>query len=158
MTGSITVGNRTIAINGTGSMTTSGADFPKRFPVHLGGASNPAENFSLSYREISGGEKEAYIGVQKDDEEIDFSKRQVNVNYTEYSEYALIMQPQSILSGTVFWRIMASGAWNLRLLCRRAFRQCSTIPGQRRTVWTYEADRHLAGDAYAIEIGRRICL
>ena len=89
VTGSITIGNRTVDINGTGYHDHVWGRFPlSDSQFTWAEASNPAENFSLSYREISGGEREAYVGVQKDDETIEFSGRQVNVNYTEYSEYA----------------------------------------------------------------------
>jgi len=90
VTGSITIGNRTLALNGTGYHDHIWGRFPlSDSQFTWAEANDPAEHFSLSYREISGGEKEAYIGVHKDDEQIDFSGRQVNVNYTEYSEYGL---------------------------------------------------------------------
>lgn len=89
VTGSITIGNRTVDFNGTGyhdhiwgRFSLSDSQFT------WAEASDPARNFTLSYREISGGEREAYVGVKKDDQAIDFSGRQVDVNCTEYSEYA----------------------------------------------------------------------
>ena len=89
LTGSITAGNSTLDVNGTGYHDHIWGRFPlSDSQFTWAEASDPDRNFSLSYREISGGEKEAYIGVQKDEGAIDFSGRQVDVNYTEYSEYA----------------------------------------------------------------------
>lgn len=89
VTGNFTVGNRTVDVNGTGYHDHIWGRFPlSDSQFTWAEASDPDENFSLSYREISGGEREAFIGVQKDDLALDFSGRQVNVNYTEYSEYA----------------------------------------------------------------------
>ena len=88
VTGSFTIGNMTLDIIGTGYHDHIWGRFPLNDPQFTWAeASDPAENFSLCFREMLADEKNAYVGVQKDDEAIDFSGRQVNVNYTEFSEY-----------------------------------------------------------------------
>ncbi len=114
VTGTLTTGNRTVDFNGTGYHDHIWGRFPLNEPrLTWAEASNPAQNFSLSYRGISGGEREAFIGVQQNDETIDFSGRQVNVNYTEYSEYSF---DNATLIYPARYNVLAdNGKWSLEL-------------------------------------------
>jgi len=114
VTGSLTINNSTVDFNGTGYHDHIWGRFPisdSRFT--WAEASNPAENFTLNYREISGEEREAFIGVQKDDEAIDFSGRQVDVNYTEYSEYAF--DNATVVYPARYDVLADNGKWSLEL-------------------------------------------
>ncbi|MCK9405529.1 MAG: hypothetical protein M0Q47_03830 [Methanothrix sp.] len=118
VTGSFTIGNRTVNVDGTGYHDHIWGRFPLNDAQFTWAeASNPAENFSLIYREIWGNRTEdnpkAYLGIQKEGESIEFSGGQMKANYTDHSEYAI---DNATLVHPARYSISAdNGDWSLEL-------------------------------------------
>lgn len=118
VTGSFTIGNRTVDIDGTGYHDHIWGRFPLNDPQFTWAeASNPAKNFSLSYREIWENRTEdnpkAYLGIQKEGESIEFSGGQVKAKYADYSEYAI---DNATMVHPARYNISAdNGDWSLEL-------------------------------------------
>ncbi len=86
VTGTLTIGNRTLGINGTGYHDHIWGRFALNDPQFIWAeAAVPGDGFSLSFRDIPGEQQDAFIGIEKDGETITFSGRQVESDYTDYA-------------------------------------------------------------------------
>jgi len=86
VSGSITVGNRTLNISGTGYHDHFWGRFALDDPeITWAQASVPEDNFSLAWGEILGEERNAFLGIKKDGETHKFSAKQIKINYTDFA-------------------------------------------------------------------------
>jgi hypothetical protein len=86
VSGSITIGNRTLNISGTGYHDHIWGRFALNDPeITWAQASVPQDSFSLTLGEIKGEERNAFLGIKKDGETIKFSEKQIKINYTNYA-------------------------------------------------------------------------
>ena len=86
VTGSITVGNRTLNIHGVGYHDHLWGRFALNDPqITWAEASVPADGFSLTLAEIQGEERNAFLGIKKDGKTIKFSGKQIKINYTNFA-------------------------------------------------------------------------
>ncbi len=86
VSGSITVGNRTLNISGTGYHDHFWGRFALNDPeITWAQASVPKDGFSLTWGEILGEERNAFLGIKKDGKTHKFSAKQIKINYTDFA-------------------------------------------------------------------------
>lgn len=86
VSGAITVGNSTLSINGKGHHDHFWGRFALIDPeIAWAQASFLEDNFSLSWGEILGEERNAFLGIKKDGKTHKFSSKQIKINYTDFA-------------------------------------------------------------------------
>lgn len=96
VTGSITIGNRTLNIDGIGYHDHFWGRFALSDPqITWAEASEPGDGFSLTLGEIQGDERNAFLGIKKADKTIKFSTKQIKLNYANFvlDNATAVMQP-----------------------------------------------------------------
>jgi hypothetical protein len=96
VTGSITVGNRTLNIDGIGYHDHFWDRFALSDPqITWAEASEPGDGFSLTLGEIQGDERNAFMGIKIEGKTIKFSSKQIKLNYTNVvlDNATAVMQP-----------------------------------------------------------------
>ncbi len=83
VTGTLTIGNRTRSLQGTGYHEHAWGRFALSDPqITRASVSVPLEEFSLAFAEISGEQRVAFLGIEKDGKSIVFSDKQIKLNYS----------------------------------------------------------------------------
>jgi hypothetical protein len=96
VTGSITIGNRTLNIDGIGYHDHFWGRFALSDPqITWAEASEPGDGFSLTLGEIQGDERNAFLGIKKAGKTIKFSSKQIKLNYANFvlDNATAVMQP-----------------------------------------------------------------
>ena len=96
VTGSITVGNRTLNIDGIGYHDHFWGRFALSDPqITWAEASEPGDGFSLTLSEIQGDLRNAFMGIKIEGKTIKFSSKQIKLNYTNVvlDNATAVMQP-----------------------------------------------------------------
>jgi len=83
VTGTLTIGNRTKSLQGTGYHEHAWGRFALSDPqITRASVSVPLDGFSLAFAEILGEQRVAFLGVEKDGKRIVFSEKQIKINYS----------------------------------------------------------------------------
>lgn len=86
VTGTLTIGNRTKSLQGTGYHEHAWGRFAFSDPqITRASVSVPLDSFSLAFAEIQGVQRVAFLGIKKDSKGIDFSDKQIKLNYSNYT-------------------------------------------------------------------------
>ncbi|MCK9564697.1 MAG: hypothetical protein M0Q43_01445 [Methanothrix sp.] len=86
VTGTITIGNRTKSLQGTGYHEHAWGRFALSDPqITRASVSVPLDGFSLAFAEILGEQRVAFLGIEKDGKSIAFSDKQIRLNYSNAS-------------------------------------------------------------------------
>jgi hypothetical protein len=86
VTGTLTIGNRTKSLEGTGYHEHAWGRFDLSDPqIIRASVSVPLEGFSLAFAEILGEQRAAFLGIEKDGKRIAFSDKQIKLNYSNAS-------------------------------------------------------------------------
>ena len=96
VTGSITLGNRTLNIDGIGYHDHFWGRFALSDPqITWAEASEPGDGFSLTWGEIQGDLRNAFLGIKIEGKTIKFSSKQIKLNYTNVvlDNATAVMQP-----------------------------------------------------------------
>lgn len=86
VTGSLTIGNRTESLQGTGYHEHAWGRFAISDPqITRASVSVPLDSFSLAFAEILSEQRVAFLGIEKDGKSIAFRDRQIKLNYSDAS-------------------------------------------------------------------------
>ena len=86
VTGTLTIGNMTKSMQGTGYHEHAWGRFALSDPqITRASVSVPLDSFSLAFAEISGEKRVAFLGIEKDGKSIAFSDRQIESHYSSYA-------------------------------------------------------------------------
>jgi hypothetical protein len=86
VTGTLAIGNSTKRLQGTGYHEHAWGRFALSDPqITRASVSIPLDGFSLSFAEISGEQRVAFLGIEKDGKSIAFRDMQIKINYSNYS-------------------------------------------------------------------------
>ena len=86
VTGTLTIGNMTKSMQGTGYHEHAWGRFALNDPqITRASVSVPLDSFSLAFAEILGEQRVAFLGIEKDGESIDFRDMQIKLNYSNYA-------------------------------------------------------------------------
>jgi hypothetical protein len=86
VTGTLTIGNRTRDLQGTGYHEHAWGRFDLNDPqIIRASVSDPLQEFSLAFAEILGEQRAAFLGIEKDGKRIVFSNEQIRLNYSNAS-------------------------------------------------------------------------
>ena len=86
VTGTLTIGNRTKSLQGTGYHEHAWGRFALSDPqIIRASVSVPLDSFSLAFAEIRGEQRVAFLGIEKDGKSIAFRDNQIKLNYSNYS-------------------------------------------------------------------------
>jgi hypothetical protein len=86
VTGTLTIGNMTKSLRGTGYHEHAWGRFALSDPqITRASVSVPLDNFGLAFAEILGEGRVAFLGIEKDGKSIAFSDRQIKINDSDYS-------------------------------------------------------------------------
>jgi len=99
VTGTLTVGNRTIRLQGTGYHEHAWGRFDLSDPqITRASVSIPLEDFCLAFAEIVGEQRVAFMGIEKDGKSITFSDKQIKIKYSNES-YAFDNMTTAVFPG-----------------------------------------------------------
>jgi len=83
VTGTLTIGNRTIRLQGTGYHEHDWGRFVLSDPqITRASVSVPLDDFSLAFAEIVSEQRVAFLGIEKDGKSITFSDKQIKIKYS----------------------------------------------------------------------------
>ena len=86
VTGTLTIGNTTKSLQGTGYHEHAWGRFALSDPqITRASVSIPLDGFSLAFAEILGEQRVAFLGIEKDGKSIAFSDKQIKLNYSNVS-------------------------------------------------------------------------
>jgi len=84
--GTLTIGNRTKNLQGTGYHEHAWGRFALSDPqITRASVSVPLDGFCLAFAEISGEQRAAFLGIEKDGKSIAFRDMQIKINYSNYA-------------------------------------------------------------------------
>jgi len=86
VTGTLTIGNMTKSLQGTGYHEHAWGRFALSDPqITRASVSVPLDNFSLAFAEILGEQRAAFLGIEKDGKSIAFRDMQIKINDSNYA-------------------------------------------------------------------------